>query len=208
MTVRMSAVAGRRSNSRKIIGSLAIAGAAAAIAGLGTFGTFTDSTTPVATTVQSGTVDINLTQVGYTIPVTTSGFVAGDSLSRAVDLNNNGSSPLASVTLASTAPASTLLTSDTTSGLQLAVTSCPVAWTQGGTAAAPTYACSGSVTSLYWGPAVMSNALTAVSSLNAGGADHLLLTLALPTTAGNDFEGLSSTLDLTFTGVQRTGTAR
>jgi hypothetical protein len=204
----MSAVAGRRSNSRKIIGSLAIAGAAAAIAGLGTFGTFTDSTTPVATTVQSGTVDINLTQVGYTIPVTTSGFVAGDSLSRAVDLNNNGSSPLASVTLASTASASTLLTSDTTSGLQLAVTSCPVAWTQGGTAAAPTYACSGSVTSLYSGPAVMSNALTAVSSLNAGGADHLLLTLALPTTAGNDFEGLSSTLDLTFTGVQRTGTAR
>ena len=50
----------RRSTTRKVVGSLAIAGTAAAVAGLGTFGTFTDSTTPVATTVQTGTLDINL----------------------------------------------------------------------------------------------------------------------------------------------------
>jgi hypothetical protein len=194
----------RRTTSRKVVGSLAIAGAAAAVAGLGTFGTFTDSTTPVATTVQSGTVDINLTQQGTTIPVTTAGFVPGDSLSRAVDLSNDGSSPLSSVTLVSTATAAGALTSDATDGLQLAVRSCPVAWTQAGSA----YTCGGTTSTLYSGAALTSSALPGAASLDARGVDHLLLTLSLPTTAGNGFEGLSSTLNLTFTGVQRTGAAR
>jgi Camelysin metallo-endopeptidase len=194
----------RRTTSRKVVGSLAIAGAAAAVAGLGTFGTFTDSTTPVATTVQSGTVDINLTQQGTTIPVTTAGFVPGDSLSRAVDLSNDGTSPLSSVTLASTATAASALTGDATDGLQLAVRSCPVPWTQAGSA----YTCGGTASTLYSGAAVTSSALPGAASLAARGVDHLLLTLSLPTTAGNGFEGLSSTLDLTFTGVQRAGAAR
>jgi len=194
----------RRTTSRKVIGSLAIAGAAAAVAGLGTFGTFTDSTTPVATTVQSGTVDINLTQQGTTIPVTTAGFVPGDSLSRAVDLSNDGSSPLSSVTLVSTARVAGALTDDATDGLQLAVRSCPVAWTETGSA----YTCGGTTSTLYSGAALTSSALPGAASLAAGKVDHLLLTLSLPTTAGNGFAGLSSTLDLTFTGVQRAGATR
>src|SRR3954468_1099785 len=80
-----------RTNTRKIVGSLAIAGTAAAVAGLGTYGTFTDSTTPVATTVQTGTLDINLNQPSgaYSIPVTTANFVPGDSVTRAVNLSND-----------------------------------------------------------------------------------------------------------------------
>lgn len=195
----------RRTTSRKVIGSLAIAGAAAAVAGLGTFGTFTDSTTPVATTVQTGTVDINLTQQGTTVPVTTPGFVPGDSLSRAVDLPDDGSSALSSVTLASTATAASALTSDPANGLQLAVRSCPVAWTpQSGNA----YTCSGTSSTLYSGAALTSSELPGVASLTARGVDHLLLTVSLPTAADNSFEGLGSTLNLTFTGVQRTGAAR
>jgi Camelysin metallo-endopeptidase len=193
-----------RNRARKVIGSLAIAGAAAAVAGLGTFGTFTDSTTPVATTVQNGTVDINLTQQGTTVPVSTAGFVPGDSLSRAVDLSNDGTSDLSSVTLASTATAASALTSDTTNGLQLAVRSCPVAWTQSGSA----YTCGQTAATLYSGAALTSSALPGVASLASHGVDHLLLTVSLPTTAGNGFAGLSSTLNLTFTGVQRTGAAR
>jgi hypothetical protein len=208
VSVQRNAVPAQRNRARKIIGSLAIAGAAAAVAGLGTFGTFTDSTTPVATTVSTGAVDINLTQQGYTVPVTTSGFVPGDSMSRAVDLSNDGGTALSSVTLASTASAATALTTDTTNGLQLALKSCPQSWTQGGTAAAPTYSCSGSTTTLYSGPAVTSSALAGAASLAVGGVDHLLLTVSLPTTADNGFKSLSSTLNLTFTGVQRTGAAR
>ena len=125
------------STARKVVGSLGVLGTAAAVAGMGTFGNFTDSTTPVATTIQSGTLSIDLSQPGYAVPVTTTGFVPGDSMTRAVNLVNDGNSALGSVTLASSATASSVLTTDTTNGLQLTVKKCSVAWTQGGTASAP-----------------------------------------------------------------------
>ncbi|MGY1808175.1 TasA family protein [Blastococcus sp. SYSU D00669] len=201
----------RRSNTRKVVGSLAIAGAAAAVAGLGTFGTFTDSTTPVATTVQTGTVDINLNQPSgaYSIPVTTTNFVPGDSLTRAVNLTNDGSSALSSVTLTSVATGTaTNLTTDAVNGLQLSLKSCSVAWTQGGTAAAPSYSCSGTERSLYAGPAAATVALSNPASLNAGGADHLVFSVSLPTSADNSFQGKSASLSLTFTGTQRAAAAK
>jgi Camelysin metallo-endopeptidase len=195
-------------NARRIVASVGVLGAAVAVAGLGTFGTFTDSTTPIATGVTTGTVSIDVTQPGVTIPLTTSGFLAGDSMSRAVDLVNDGSAPLSRVSLASAPTASTILTTDATNGLQLAVRSCPAAWTQAGPASAPTYTCSGATSTLYSGRAAMDSALPGVASLAAGGVDHLLLTVSLPTSAGNGFQGQSSTLGLTFTGVQRDGVAR
>src|SRR5919107_3715239 len=48
--------------ARKVVGSLAVLGTAAAVAGLGTYGNFTDSTTPMNTAVASGTLSIDLTQ--------------------------------------------------------------------------------------------------------------------------------------------------
>src|SRR5688572_33113045 len=103
-----------RSTTRKVVGSLAILGTAAAVAGLGTYGNFTDSTTPMNTTVDTGTLSINLAQPGgvVAIPVTTTGFVPGDSMSRAVNLINDGGSALGSVSVISsvTSPASVLTT--------------------------------------------------------------------------------------------------
>jgi Camelysin metallo-endopeptidase len=195
-------------NARKIVASVGVLGAAVAVAGLGTFGSFTDSTTPIATQVATGTVSINVTQQGATIPVTTNGFVAGDSMSRAVDLVNDGSAALSQVSLASTATVPSILTTDATNGLQLAVDSCTVPWTQGGTASSPTYTCAGGSSTLYSGRAVMNNPLPGGASLAAGGIDHLLLTVNLPASAGNTFQNQSSTLGLTFTGVQRDGAAR
>src|SRR3954447_20659469 len=140
--------------TRKVVGSLGVLGAAAAVAGMGTFGTFTDSTTPIATTIASGTLSIDVTQQGFAVPVTTNNFVPGDSLTRAVNLVNDGSSPLGSVTVSSTATAASVLTTDTANGLQLLVRKCSVAWTQGGSASAPTYTCSGTETVVGSGPAV------------------------------------------------------
>ena len=51
------------STARKVVGSLGVLGTAAAVAGMGTFGNITDSTTPVATTIQSGTLSIALYNV-------------------------------------------------------------------------------------------------------------------------------------------------
>lgn len=195
-------------SARKVVGSLGVLGAAAAVAGLGTFGTFTDSTTPISTTIQSGTVAINLTQQGFTVPATTSNFVPGDSLTRAVNLTNSGSSNFGSVTLGSSAATPSNLTTDTTNGLQLAVKSCSVPYTQGGTASAATYTCSGTERLLAQGPAVGSYQLSSPASLTAGATDYLTFAISLPTSADNTFQGKSAALSLTFTGTQRTGTAR
>ena len=198
----------RRSNTRKVVGSLAIAGTAAAVAGLGTFGTFTDSSTPIASTIASGTLSIDVTQQGFTVPVTTSNFVPGDSLTRAVNLVNDGSSALGSVSLASTVATPSVLTTDTTNGLQLAVKSCSVPYTQGGTASAATYTCSGTERLLGAGPVVNNMTLSNPASLVAGATDYLTFSISLPASADNTFQGKSAALSLTFTGTQRTGTAR
>jgi hypothetical protein len=201
----------RRSNTRKVVGSLAIAGTAAAVAGLGTFGTFTDSTTPVATTVQTGTLDINLNQPSgaYAIPVTTTNFAPGDSITRAVNLSNDGSTSLSSVTLASVSTgASNNLTTDTVNGLQLALKACSVAYTQGGTASAPAYTCSGTERSLYSGPAAVSLALSNPASLNPGGVDNLVFSVSLPSSADNTFQNKSASLSISFTGTQRAAAAK
>ena len=197
-----------KGNTRKVVGSLAIAGTAAAVAGLGTFGTFTDSTTPVATTVQTGTVDINLAQPGgsVAIPANVSGFVPGDSMTRAVNLTNNGTSALSTITLGSSSTASNALVTDAVNGLQLTVKACSVAYT-GVTTTSPT--CSGTERSLYAGPAVTtSSVLSGLNSVNAGGTDYLVFTVSLPTSAGNTFQNLSAPLSITFTGVQRNAAAQ
>ena len=126
----MDSKARNSSTARKVVGSLGVLGAAAAVAGMGTFGNFTDSTTPVATTIQSGTLSIDVSQQGFGVPVTTTGFVPGDSMTRAVNLVNDGNAALGSVTLSSAATASSILTTDTTNGLQLAVKKCSVAWSR------------------------------------------------------------------------------
>jgi hypothetical protein len=196
------------STARKVVGSLGVIGAAAAVAGLGTFGTFTDSTTPVNTTIASGTLNIDLTQQGFTVPVTTAGFVPGDSLTRAVNLVNSGNVGLGSVNLSTTVASPSVLTTDTVNGLQIAVKSCTVPWTQGGTATAATYACSGTERLLGSGPAVSNLPLNNPASLTAGGTDHLTFSISLPAGADNTFQGKSAALSLTFTGAQATGTAR
>ncbi|MCW2579089.1 MAG: uncharacterized protein JWR82_690, partial [Blastococcus sp.] len=119
------------STARKVVGSLGDNGAAAAVAGMGTFGTFTDSSTPVVTTISSRTLSIYVTQPGASVPATTTDCVPGDVMTLAIILVNVGSSALGSVTLTTTATTSSVLTTDATNGLQLAVKACSVAWTQG-----------------------------------------------------------------------------
>src|SRR3954451_14223484 len=178
--------------ARKVVGSLGVLGAAAAVAGLGTFGTFTDSSTPIASTIASGTLDIDVTQQGFTVPATTSNFVPGDSLTRAVNLVNDGSSALGSVTLSTTVASPSVLTTDTTNGLQLAVKSCSVPYTQAGTASAATYTCSGTERVLASGPAVSNYTLSNPASLTPGATDYLTFAISLPTSADNTFQGKSA----------------
>jgi hypothetical protein len=206
---------GKAATTRKILGSLGVLGATAAVAGLGTFGTFTDSTTPISTEVASGTVNIDLANAGAAFPVTTANFVPGDSVTRAVTLTNSGTSALSSITLNTTATTSSELNTDP-NGLKLDVRSCSVPWTQGGTATAPTYTCTGTATDLgATTPVVSSRTLAGLKSLTpinatvpGSGTDHLTITVSLPETAGNNLQGKSSKLSLVFTGTQRAAGAR
>jgi spore coat-associated protein N len=195
---------------RKVLLSVAALGAAASIAGLGTFATFTSSTS-ASQSVSSGTVTIGLGATGAStnrLTVGASNIAAGDTIQRSVDLINQGNLNLASVTLTTSATTSSLLNTDTTTGLQMVIDKCSVAWTESGTAPAYTYTCSGTTsTVLASTPIIGSNlALSNVSALTAGATDHLRVTLTLPGAAGNTLQNQSSVIQYAFTGTQRAAT--
>jgi predicted ribosomally synthesized peptide with SipW-like signal peptide len=191
--------------------SLAAVGLVAALAGSGALATWT-ATTSAGNTVAAGTVLMALGNTGAStnrLTVNASGLVPGDTVQRSFDLTNTGSQDLASVALTTTASPSSLLDTDTTNGLQMVVDRCSVAWTESGSSPAFTYSCSGSTTTIVSSRAVIQSALTmaGLSSLVAGGTDHLRLTLTFPSAAGSSFQGLSSTLTYSFLGTQRAGAA-
>lgn len=193
----------------KLIVSLALAGAAASVAGLGTFATFTSSTS-ASNGISSGTVKVELGAAGPAnrLTVGATGLVPGDSLQRAVDLSNTGSESLASVVLSTSASPSSLLDTDAANGLQIAIDKCSVAWTE--SAPPYTYSCSGSTTSVLASRAVIGSnlALAGLSSLAPGSTDRLRVTVSLPASAPNSMQGLSSSIVYTFTGTQRGGGAK
>ena len=207
MTTIDSTTPTRRRSAVKIVGAISAVGAAVAVAGLGTFGNFTDSTSPVGTRVDSGVLSIDVSQPGgASVPFSGGMMLAGDSRSAVIDLVNDGTTPLSTVTLRSWATSSSVLDQDTVNGLQLSVETCSVAWTSG--AGAPT--CSGTSRLYFTQPIVVNNvALTASAALAAGATDHLKLTATLPSSASGDaFEGATSNLNFQFTGTQKAGGAR
>ena len=205
---------GRRTAARptahKLLATVAVLGAAASIAGLGTYATWT-STTSENHTISSGTVTIALGATGAAtnrLNVGASALAPGDTVQRSVDLTNSGSIDLAGVTLTTTASPSSLLDTDATNGLQMVIDKCSVAWTEAGPPF--TYTCSGSTSSVLASRAVIGSNLS-LSNLGVttpGATDHLRVTLTLPSGADNSFQNKSSTITYAFTGTQRTATSK
>jgi spore coat-associated protein N len=136
------------STTRKLLATIAVLGAAASIAGLGTYATFT-STTSESHAISSGTVTIALGATGAStnrLNIGASGVAPGDTIQRSVDLTNSGSLDLASVTLTTTASPSSLLDTDAANGLQMVIDKCSVAWTESGPPY--TYTCGGATSSV------------------------------------------------------------
>src|SRR5690242_3999858 len=140
-----------KTTTGKVIASLALVGTAAGVAGLGTYGAFTSSTS-ASDTVASGTVAIALGATGTAnrLTVAASGLVPGDTVQRAVTLSNAaGNQNLSAITLTTAATStSTKLDSDTTNGLQIAVDKCSTGWVEAGTNPAYTYTCTGTTTTV------------------------------------------------------------
>jgi predicted ribosomally synthesized peptide with SipW-like signal peptide len=192
---------------KKLLASFAVLGAAASVAGLGTFASFTSSTS-ASQAIASGTVSITLGATGPAnrLTVGATNLVPGDTIQRAVDLVNNGTATadnLSSIALTTTASPSSLLDTDVTNGLQMVIDKCSAAWTEAGPPY--TYTCGGTISSVLATRAVIgtSIALTNLSSLTTGSNDHLRVTLTLPAAAGNSLQGQSSTVSYNFVGTQR-----
>ena len=199
-----------QSTSGKLLASAALVAAAAGVAGLGTYGAFT-STTSATASVSSGTVNIGLGTAGTAanrITVAATGLVAGDTVQRAATLTNSGSQDMAAVTLTTAATTTSILDTDSTNGLQVAIDRCSAPWTEAGTDPAYTYTCTGIPTVvLATRPVIGANlALTNLASATAAGTDNLRVTETLPGTAGDTFQGKLSVVSFTFNGTQRSAT--
>ena len=197
-----------KTTSGKILASVALVGTAAAVAGMGTYGAFTSSTS-ASQAVTAGTVTIALGAPGpaNTLNVPIAGLLPGDKVEKLVTLANTGNSDLNNITLTTNAGATaSLLTTDATNGLQLTIENCSTPWT--GTAAP--YTCAGTKTTvLANGPVIAANkTLNNLTSLTSAKTDNLKVTTAFPTTADNTFQGATSTIAFAFTGTQRTETTK
>jgi spore coat-associated protein N len=198
-----------KTTSGKILASVALLGTAAAVAGMGTYGAFT-STTTASQAVTAGNVTIALADAGATntLNVPVADVLPGDKVERLATLANTGTSNLNTITL-NTAATGTLsaLTTDPTDGLQLTIENCSSPWA--GTAGA--YTCAATKTTvLASGPVITGTAktLTLPTALTAGATDNLKVITTLPATAGNTFQKLTSTVAFTFTATQRTATTK
>jgi len=196
----------RRRSTGKVVGSIVVVGAAAAVAGLGTFGSFTDSTSAVDAGMDTGVLSIDVSAAGTTapVPVTTANMLPGDVNYLPMDLRNGGDVGLSSLTLGSSAVASSRLDSDKVHGLQMTIDTSDVAWVGSGAS----WTCAPGARQLYTGPVVANAALPGALSLEAGKTDHLLSTVSFPTTGGDTMQNQSSSLEFVFTAAQRVGGAR
>ena len=200
---------------KNLLASIAVLGATVSIAALGTFATFTSSTEASQASLATGSVSIALGTPGPANRLTlgASGLLPGDTMQRVVNLSNTGvagSDDLGSVTLTTAASASSLLDTDATDGLKLAIDNCSQDWTESGSSPAFTYTCGGTTSAVLAQRAVVGSDLTLanLASVAAGETDHLRVTLTLPPSAPNAMQGLSSQLTYTFTGTQRTATSK
>ncbi len=188
--------------ARKLLLTIAALGAAASIAGLGTFATFTSSTS-ASHTIASGT--LSLTSPFSRLGTGASPIAAGDTMQRGIDLSYSGSISFGSATLTTSATSSSLLDTDATNGLQIAIDKCSQAWTESGPPY--TYTCGGSTSSVLASRALIGSSMALSNlTLTSGSTDHLRVTITFPSAAGNTLQNQSSTINYTFTGVQRNGT--
>jgi len=191
--------------------SLALLAAAAGVAGLGTYASFTSSTPAQMQNLSSGTVSIALGATDR-LTVGASNLVPGDTIQRAIDVTNDGSagsSSVGSITLTTNATTSSQLDEDTADGLQLEIDRCSTAWTEAG-GPPYTYTCGGTTSTVLASRPVIGAgiALSNMASVSAGSTDHLRATLTLPSSAGNALQGQSSAIGFTFTANQRTAAAQ
>ena len=207
--MRMTTRPARRATATKVIASVALVAGAASVAGMGTFGAFTDTTT-ANQAVATGTVVLTDDLPNDVLSADVKGMVPGDWIERPVILTRGGdSAEFGTVTLTTISSKDTLLTSDVTNGLQVTIDACAKKWTVD--AATKRMSCTEPVSTAPLAKGAVIGAdrtLVGVAEmLNAGKTAHLRVTLALPDTADNKFRTLDTSVNFAITATQRAGKA-
>lgn len=210
----------RGRNAKRVAGAVGCLGAAAVAAANVASASF-DGHHTVTPSVGAGTLYLQLGNGGVNrLTTAVSGlFPDNDDLSnlreRAVDVYNGGTLDYSSlsVTIAASGSDTTLATD--TNGLQMYIDECPNAWAESaGTAPAEyTYTCGGNAQQNVIAGApfnvVDSNGTsktftwTSNVTYTKGATNHLRFRFKLSQNAGNNLQGKSVTLTLTFSGTQR-----
>ncbi len=188
----------RSANTKRVLATFGVVGAIGALAA-GTYSQFT-GTTAVTQNINSGTLVLNSATNSLTIAATD--VAPGDTIQRAVNVKNTGSVAAKdiSVTTALASGTPNLLTTDATNGLQMTIEQCssmPVVQGDG------SYSCPGAATVLANGTVL--RAKTAFGLASVGADNFFRVTVTLPGTADNTFQGLSAAILYTFDAVQRDG---
>lgn len=133
------------------------------------------------------------------------GFFPGKSVERILTLSTPSGTEFEAVTLTTEAGVTSLLDSDPVDGLQLSIDACSVPWQSEGIGESASFSCRGAVTLVLARRAVIGTAipLNGLSVTKPGGVDYLRLTLLLPVSADNRFQGQSSRITHSFQGTSR-----
>lgn len=191
MTLALSKGAGGIALKVTIVAAAAIGGAGLVSSNVFAALTATASNT-TGGSVTTGTLKLELAP--SSVSGITGGFTSaisamspGDTVNRYIDLTNTGTLDGASPTLQLSAPTANTLTSNASTGLQIAISSCSVAWTNTGTCSETTTAV------LVSTPA--STLVSGATSLNiastlAGSVNRLRISISLPASTENVLNGV------------------
>ncbi len=193
-------------NSRRLVATIGIVGAIGALGAAGTYSAFTAST---ATTQNISSGTLSLTAGANSLSVAASDIAPGDTIQRAITITPSGTVDAAGIkltTAASPAPSATepLAFAGNANSMTMTVEKCAAAPVQSGA----TWSCTSPTTLLNAVPVLQTDAALSGLSVTAGTPNYLRVTLALPSAAGNEFQGKATTITYTFTSDQRTGTAK
>ncbi|KQY64714.1 TasA family protein [Nocardioides sp. Root140] len=199
-----------RKHSVKILASAGLVIAAAGVAGLGTYGSFT-STTSASTNVGTGTVKLDLAnQATRGLDIAVTSMVPADYAQRAVQLTRSATSEsFGSVTLKTSLTTDNLLKTGS-DGLKLQIDACSAPWVKA--AGSNDLTCSGTTTVVLASGAATQTDVALPKALadldSATRVANLRIQLSLPQTANNDYQGLSNAVNVDFTATQRAGQAQ
>jgi len=172
---------------RRIFATLVVLSAASFVVNQGTSAAFTATVRSPNNTFSTGSLELTTSVPSGSALFTLSGLVPGDVAVATIDVANAGTIAASTYTLTTTADTPSVLTTDTTRGLQLAVDRCSVVWS----GPAP-YTCTGTVTrNVVSGPIVQS-AASLGRTLPAGTTDYLRIAVSLPEAAGNSLSSQSA----------------